>query len=123
MRKIRLIYTLLGCFFVMNCAKSKDAVVFMNNLKENIANEYNTDQIEVKVNEDEDSLTLVIFITDAKFNSYSVKQKREMAKSIGEFVRNTKGKSSPIETGELIFKNKTNGLLVKTTDSESYKIY
>ena len=123
MKKIGLIFTLLSSLVLFNCSKAKDNLVSMYNLKENIENTYNTDQIDIKVNEDEYNIAVLITITDPKFDSYSVKQKRNMAKTIGAFAINATEETSKTKTAELLFKNETNLLLVKKTDSEHYKMY
>ncbi|CDF79736.1 conserved hypothetical protein [Formosa agariphila KMM 3901] len=123
MKQIGLIFALLGCLSMMNCSKAKDKLMFIHHLKKNITNTYNTEQIEVKINEDDNNIDLLIFITDTKFNNYSTQQKHNMAKTIGQFAIKDEIKTSKIKSGELIFINETNKVLYKTTDSESYKMY
>ncbi|MDW5288239.1 hypothetical protein [Formosa sp. PL04] len=123
MKKIGFIFTLLGFISILNCTNAKDKLSFIYNLEQSIASEYNTDQIEIKVNEDEGNIDMLIIITDPKFNNYSEKQKHNMAKIIGEFALKSEKETSKTKTGELLFKNETNMLLYKTTDSEHYKMY
>ncbi|WP_299781790.1 hypothetical protein [uncultured Formosa sp.] len=108
---------------MMNCSKSNDNLSFIFNLKQSITSEYNTNKINIHINEDADNINLQIFITDPKFNNYSVQEKRDMAKTIKKFTAKNEMKTFKTKTGELIFKNETNNIIFKTTDSESYKMY
>lgn len=94
--------------------------MLMNNLKNNISKIYDIQRIDIKMlNQDDIKITF----TDSRFNNYSSNEKQKLAKEIGALVTKLTEDKSKIITGELIFIDESNYLLVKAKKSESFKIF
>lgn len=119
MKKTTLIFTLLTLLIVLNCAKARDNISYMYNLKEFISDNYDTDHIKIDISTNEENEVLKVSIEDSKFNNYTPKKKQKMANEIGNTALELRKK--PI-TGELIFIDESNYGIVKTSKSDSYKI-
>lgn len=128
MKKTKPFLPFLTFLLIFNCAKQKEDFSFMFNLKETISENYDTDSIKINMLENENHVVLNISLEDSKFNYYSPENKQKIAREIGKLALQLRNKISqtdlkPIEMGELTFVDKSNFGIIKTSNSDSYKMH
>lgn len=117
MKKYHFIFLFLSLFTLLNCAKANNEIMFMDKLKNDISKIYDIEKIDIKMSNHDD---IKISIIDSKFYNHSSEEKQKIAKQIGELV--SEGMPQ-IKTGEILFTDKSNYLIVKTSKSESFNLF
>jgi hypothetical protein len=92
----------------------------MNDLKESISDKYETEKVEIKIN---NKTELKILIKDSKFENYSGKDKAIISYDIGRMATNLKESKEKIKTGVVKFISEENYGVTKTSETDSYKLY
>ncbi len=120
MKKINFtLLTFLLTLFI-SCSNLTEEFVFMNDLKESISDKYETEKVEIKIN---NKTELIVLIKDSKFESYSGKEKARISYDIGSMAMNLKTSKEKIKSGSVKFISEENYGVVKTSEIDSYKMY
>lgn len=121
MKRILVLIILVGS--LISCKGIGRKIKDTQELKEQISSELNINTIKVDVLVENGEKTINILIEDGKFKNYSSKQKRLMAKQIEKIILEQNKEHLNIKSGKLVFKTESDFGVLKTTDSESYKIF
>ena len=120
MKKINFTLLTFLLTLLISCSNLTEEFVFMNDLKESISDKYETEKVEIKIN---NKTELIVLIKDSKFESYSGKEKARISYDIGSMVTNLKTSKEKIKSGSVKFISEENYGVVKTSEIDSYKLY
>lgn len=121
MKRILVLIILVGS--LISCKGIGRKIKDTQELKEQISSELNINTIKVDVLIENGEKTINVLIEDGKFKNYSPKQKRFMAKQIEKIILEQNKDHLNIKSGKLVFKTESDYGVLKTSDSESYKIF
>lgn len=117
--KIILSFIIITTF---SCSQFRKELSQMKELKEEISKEYDIENIKINITNHQDKeQVLNILIGDSKFNNYNTRNKQKLAFEIGKLAFKVYNPSDII-LGKLTFEKESNYGLVKTSNSNSYKM-
>jgi len=105
---------------IVSCSNVTNELSFMNDLKESISEKYDIEKVELKMN---NGSNLTVIIKDSKFENYDLKRKQRISSEIGQMITHLRDNDEPIKSGSVRFMNEDNYGIIKTSDSESFKMF
>ncbi len=118
----RINFTILTFLLILfiSCSNSAEEFLFMKELKTSISDKYETEKVEIKIN---NKTELSVLFKDSKFENYSKNKKERISFEIGKMAMDLNENKEKIKTGVVKFISEENYGIVKTTDTESFKMY
>lgn len=111
---------LLMLFFNFSCADQTVKMEFMQQLNASIAETYNTELIEINM---ENERELTVNLNDPKLAERSTLEKRNISLNIGELVKTIQPQGLEIVSGQVHFSTASTMNLVKVERSDAYPMF
>ena len=68
----------------ISCSNLTEGILFLNDLKESISNKYETEEVEIKIN---NKTELIVVFYDPKFKSYNGNKKEGISYELGTMAK------------------------------------
>lgn len=103
-----------------SCSEVTAEFKYMDELKKSITEKYETDQVELNIQNSEE---LIVSFTDPKFDHLSSAEKEQISREIGKVAQELRGDKEKIYKGLVNFRDEKDYGIARTSSTETFEMY